>query len=105
MALKVFNSAGTSYDSAIIAAFNYIYKAQTLGANIAAINCSWGGGGSSSTSMKTLINQIGQNGSLFLFAAGNDLARLVVGGINGDAGLDPGRQPLCGNRWRLHPDR
>ena len=44
MALKVFNSAGTSYDSAIIAAFNYIYKAQTLGANIAAINCSWGGG-------------------------------------------------------------
>ena len=72
MALKVFNSAGTSYDSAIIAAFNYIYKAQTLGANIAAINCSWGGGGSSSTSMKTLINQIGQNGSLFLFAAGND---------------------------------
>ena len=63
---------GTSYDSAIIAAFNYIYKAQTLGANIAAINCSWGGGGSSSTSMKTLINQIGQNGSLFLFAAGND---------------------------------
>ena len=30
----------------------------------------------------------------FLFAAGNDLARLVVGGINGDAGLDPGRQPL-----------
>ena len=72
MALKVFNSAGTSYDSAIIAAFNYIYKAQTLGANIAAINCSWGGGGSSSTSMKTLINQIGQNGSLFLFAAGNE---------------------------------
>lgn len=72
MALKVFNSAGTSYDSAIIAAFNYIYKAQTLGANIAAINCSWGGGGKSSTSMKALINQIGQNGSLFLFAAGND---------------------------------
>lgn len=72
MALKVFNSAGTSYDSAIIAAFNYIYKAQTLGANIAAINCSWGGGGGSSTSMKTLINQIGQNGSLFLFAAGNE---------------------------------
>lgn len=72
MALKVFNSAGTSYDSSIIASFNYIYKAQTLGANIAAINCSWGGGGKSSTSMKTLINQIGQNGSLFLFAAGND---------------------------------
>lgn len=72
MALKVFNSAGTSYDSSIIAALNYIYKAQTLGANIAAINCSWGGGGSSSTSMKTLVNQIGQNGSLFLFAAGND---------------------------------
>lgn len=72
MALKVFNSAGTSYDSSIIAAFNYIYKAQTLGANIAAINCSWGGGGNSSTSMKTLVNQIGQNGSLFLFAAGND---------------------------------
>lgn len=72
MALKIFDSSGTSSDSAIIAAFNYIYKAQTLGANIAAINCSWGGGGSSPTSMKTLIDQIGKNGSLFLFAAGND---------------------------------
>lgn len=83
MALKVFNSAGTSYDSSIIAAFNYIYKAQTLGANIAAINCSWGGGGSSSTSMKTLVNQIGQNGSLFLFAAGND-------GENHDSAISDG---------------
>lgn len=72
MALKVFDSTGASNDSSIIAAFHYIYTAQTLGANICAINCSWGGGGRTPTSMKTLIEQIGQMGGLFIFAAGND---------------------------------
>lgn len=72
MALKVFNSDGDATDSSIIAAFNYIYNAQSLGVNIAAINCSWGGGGSTPSSIQSLIQKIGANGSLFIFAAGND---------------------------------
>lgn len=77
MALKVFDKNEEAKDSYIIAAFNYIYQAQQLGANIAAINCSWGGGGKTSESAKNLIEKIGENGSLFIFAAGNS-------GINHD---------------------
>lgn len=72
MALKVSDSDGDMTDSAIIGAFNYIYQAQSLGVNVAAVNCSWGGGGSTSTSMKMLIEKIGGLGGLFIFAAGND---------------------------------
>lgn len=77
MALKVFDHNGEARDSSIIAAFNYIYRAQSLGVNIAAINCSWGGGGATPSSIRSLIEKIGANGSLFIFAAGND-------GINHD---------------------
>lgn len=77
MALKVFDDEGNAYDSAIINAFSYIYEAQKLGANIAAVNCSWGGGGKTSTSLQYLIDRIGAAGALFVFAAGND-------GINHD---------------------
>ena len=72
MALKIFDSRDETSDSSIIAAFNYIYRAQSLGTNIAAINCSWGGGGTTSTTIKSLIEKIGSKGGLFIFAAGND---------------------------------
>lgn len=72
MALKVFDSEGKASDSSILAAFNYIYRAQSLGVNVAAINCSWGGGGSTPSSIRSLIEKIGEQGGLFLFAAGND---------------------------------
>lgn len=72
MALKVFDKNGDALDSYIISAFNYIYRAQTLGANIAVVNCSWGGGGATPTFTKKLIEKIGGNGSLFVFAAGNN---------------------------------
>lgn len=72
MALKIFDSKGDAKDSFIIDAFNYIYRAQSLGVNISAINCSWGGGGSTPASIRTLIEKIGARGSLFVFAAGND---------------------------------
>ncbi len=81
MALKVFNAAGNISNSYIVDAFNYIYQAQELGANIAVVNCSWGGGDSNSA-MKSLIDKIGQNGTLFVFAAGND-------GINHDLETSP----------------
>ena len=71
MALKVFNYEEKATSSAIIGAFNYIYEAQTYGANIKAVNCSWGGGTTPET-MKTLIKKIGKKGALFIFAAGND---------------------------------
>ena len=70
MALKIFDSHGEASSSYAIDAFNYIYKAQKLGVNIVAVNCSWGGGSSSST-MKNLVQKIGEAGALFIFAAGN----------------------------------
>lgn len=72
MALKVFDSKGKATDSSILAAFHYIYRAQTLGVNVTAINCSWGGGGSTPSSIRSLIEQIGAKGGVFVFAAGND---------------------------------
>lgn len=83
MALKVFDENGEAKDSDIISAFSYLYKAQTLGANIAAVNCSWGGGGRTPSAEKTLIERIGSNGSLFIFAAGNDgINHDLIGGKN-----------------------
>ncbi len=72
MALKIFDSEGSATEASIIAAFNYIYKAQTLGVNITAINCSWGGNTSSSSAVTTLVNKIGKKGAVFVFSAGND---------------------------------
>lgn len=72
MALKVFNQNDNCYSSSVIAAFEYIYKAQELGENIVAVNCSWGGGNSTPASMAALIEKIGKKGSLFIFASGND---------------------------------
>ncbi len=71
MALKVFDKNGSCTTSSVTGAFNYIYQAQQLGVNITAVNCSWGGG-SSTSSMSTLIEKIGGNGALFIFASGND---------------------------------
>lgn len=71
MALKIFDSEGTADTSGIISAFEYIYQAQTLGTNIVAVNCSWGGG-SSGNSLKGLVAKIGEKGALFSFASGND---------------------------------
>ena len=71
MALKIFDRNGSGTDANIIAAFNYIYQAQNLGANIAAVNCSWGGGGATPAYEKLLVEKLGSNGSLFIFAAGN----------------------------------
>ncbi len=77
MALKVFPDLGQANTSIIVDAFNYIYRAKKLGANIVAVNCSWGNGASSST-LRTLINKMGESGLLFVFAAGNS-------GVNHDS--------------------
>lgn len=71
MSLKVFDAKGDSYNSSIIQALYYILKAKSSGVNITAVNCSWGGG-SSGYLMSSLIEEIGQMGTLFIFASGND---------------------------------
>lgn len=77
MALKVLNEEGLASDSEIIAAYCYIYKAQKLGANIIAVNNSWGNAyGESDTKYESVISScidmIGEQGALSIFAAGND---------------------------------
>lgn len=71
MALKVFDTEGKTRNSDIVEALNYIIQAKQAGANIVAVNCSWGGG-TSSYAMSALVHQIGADGTLFVFAAGND---------------------------------
>lgn len=71
MSLKIFDDNEECYDSYIISALTYLQQAKKEGVPIAAVNCSWGGG-TSSTAMKTLIRSLGQSGVLFVFAAGND---------------------------------
>lgn len=70
MAVKVFSKKGKATNSSIIKGLNYIYKAQGLGVPISAINCSWGGG-VSSDSLSSIVQAIGKQGALFIFAAGN----------------------------------
>lgn len=74
MALKAFDeSGGDMYE--IIRAYSYIYRAQTLGVNIVAVNNSWGGeceDESETILMKTIIDLIGSKGAVSVFSAGND---------------------------------
>lgn len=71
MALKVFTDAGGGKLSNVVPAYNYIYKAQCLGANIVAINNSWGGTTDVET-LDTLIETVGEKGALTVCAAGNN---------------------------------
>lgn len=70
MAVKIFDSNDETSTSTIVDAFYYIYSAQTYGANIVAVNCSWGGTNISS-SIQELMQKIGSSGAIFSFAAGN----------------------------------
>lgn len=66
-----FLGAGGGSISAAISAVNYLVDAKIRhGANIVAINNSWGGGGFSAT-MAAAINRAGDAGILFVAAAGN----------------------------------
>lgn len=71
MSLKIFDEERSTSNSIIIKALNYIIQAKAAGVNITAVNCSWGGG-NSSYAMPSLVKQIGQGGTLFVFASGND---------------------------------
>ncbi len=73
MALKVAKDGEETIDTAgVVAAFEYIVSAQQLGVPIAAVNCSWGGSRDTGEVLNTLIDKMGENGALTVFAAGND---------------------------------
>ncbi len=73
MALKVVKDDSDVFDVAgAVRAFEYIVRAQQLGVQVAAVNCSWGGSRDSGAILNTLIDKMGANGALTVFAAGND---------------------------------
>lgn len=72
MALKISkNGSPLIIDEAALKAFEYVYKAQTLGVNVVAVNCSWAGSAIKSDEIKKVIKQIEQKGANVIFAAGN----------------------------------
>ena len=72
MALKFLDSdgAGSLYNA--IAAYNYIYRAQTLGVNVVAINNSWGADFEEANIFKEVIDKVGEKGAVSFCASGND---------------------------------
>lgn len=73
MALKVAKDKEEQLDTAgVVAAFEYVVTAQQLGVPVAAVNCSWGGSRDTGEVLNTLIDKMGENGALTVFAAGND---------------------------------
>lgn len=73
MALKVVKDDSEVFDMAgAVRAFEYIVRAQQLGVPVAAVNCSWGGSRDTGAILNTLIDKMGENGALTVFAAGND---------------------------------
>ena len=73
MAVKVFRPNGYGYSSDILEGLDYVSKQIDNGANIVAINASYGGGGGSAgDSMDKAIQKLGDKGVVFCAAAGND---------------------------------
>lgn len=73
MALKVAKDGEELLDTAgVVAAFEYVVTAQQLGVPVAAVNCSWGGSRDTGQVLNDLIDKMGENGALTVFAAGND---------------------------------
>ncbi len=70
MALKIFSNGDTD-DITILLAMHYLLRAKRLGVNIVAVNCSWGGGTSSKT-LPSLIEELGDMGVTFVFGSGNE---------------------------------
>ena len=71
MALKFLGSDGTGLLSDAISAINYAISMKQRGVNVRVLNASWGANQFVS-SLQTAINNAGNNGILFVAAAGND---------------------------------
>lgn len=92
MALKVGDAKGNMNSNDILSAYQYILQAQELGVNIVAINNSWGAvlqlGTSQDTAIQNMkklfgqiLEQLGENGALSVFAAGNNGLNLDENGV------------------------
>lgn len=63
MALKFLDEEGSGSTIDAISAYNYIYKAQSLGTNVVAVNDSWGGDADETEdALKAVIEMVGKKG-------------------------------------------
>ncbi|NKQ40606.1 MAG: tandem-95 repeat protein [Sulfurovum sp.] len=73
MAFNIYRPSGFTYDSDILEAIEYLLDMKSKGENIVAVNASYGGtGGSQTDPMKDAIKSLGDEGIVFVVAAGND---------------------------------
>lgn len=71
MAVKTCDERGRFQDDAIYRGFEYIKLAKKEGVNIIAVNNSWGGA-ATSTILNDVVTDLGKQGVISVFAAGND---------------------------------
>ncbi len=74
MSLKWLDEYGEGMLDNVIAAYEYVYRAMSLGANVVAVNNSWGGYGDEATKIifDLLFDTVGEMGAVSFVAAGND---------------------------------
>lgn len=71
MAVRVLRADGSADTPGFLSAFSYVVAMKRRGADVRAINCSWGGG-SASAALKEAIQEAGAAGILVVCSAGND---------------------------------
>ena len=109
MAVKGLDKDGGGYDSTLLGAFEYIYRAKKLGANVTVINCSWGGY-SDENEIKIydkLFNKLGEKGIITCVAAGNERTNLDGKDEFGDYVIDApasSTSPYCITVASVGPD-
>ncbi len=74
--IKCLDAEGSMALDTEIAALDYLARAVKLGANITAVNCSWGGIGDASEKKlyEKIFSELGSKGVISVFAAGNESA-------------------------------
>ncbi len=72
--LKIFDASGFGYTESEFMAYEYIARAVKLGANIKAVNCSFGGPGIEEEKLayKEVFDELGANGVVTAVSAGNE---------------------------------
>lgn len=76
--LKTHNSSGNAYNGDIVAAINYSIMLKQRGVNIAALNCSWGGLTTITSSLSDAIKRASDSGIIVVMAAGNNASNLDI---------------------------
>ncbi len=78
MPVKWLDDGGSGYDANVLASYDYISRAIDLGANVVAINNSWGGMGYYDEQMMfdEVFDKLGEKGAISLIAAGNEESNL-----------------------------